>query len=145
MRDGQFEFLSPKGEEGFREDTQFRGKLVDDQLEGAASSPNGVSWQWKGQKAPVLKREVSPKWGKPIRLFNGKNFAGWKFSDPSRAAVWRVVNGTLIKNGNGSEIITTGKFEDFKLHLNFKCEPKANSGVYLRGRYEVQIETDSAD
>lgn len=145
MKNGALEFLSPKGEEGFRQDTLFTGKLVDGQLEGTASSSNGVSWQWTGQRAPELKREEPPKWGKPIRLFNGKNFAGWKFSDPSRAAVWKVENGLLVKNGNGSEIITDSKFEDFKLHIDFKCGPEANSGVYLRGRYEVQIETDSAD
>lgn len=145
MKNGALEFLSPKGEEGFRQDTLFTGKLVDGRLEGTASSSNGVSWQWTGQRAPELKREEPPKWGKPIRLFNGKNFAGWKFSDPSRAAVWKVENGMLVKNGNGSEIITDSKFEDFKLHIDFKCGPEANSGVYLRGRYEVQIETDSAD
>lgn len=145
MRNGALEFLSPKGEEGFREDTLFSGKPVDGQLEGTASSSNGVSWHWTGQRAPALKREGPPKWGKPIRLFNGRNFAGWKFSDPSRAAVWKVENGMLVKNGNGSEIITDSKFEDFKLHIEFNCGPKANSGVYLRGRYEVQIETNSAD
>lgn len=144
MKDGELEFLSPKEEEGFSEDTWFKGKVVGDQLEGTTSDPTGISWQWTGRRAPALEREGPPKWGKPIRLFNGKNFAGWRFKDPSRASVWKVENGTLVKNGNGSEIITTSKFEDFKLHIEFNCGPKANSGVYLRGRYEVQIETDSA-
>lgn len=145
MKDGELEFLSPKGEEGFSGDTLFAGRVMGSQLAGTATSPNGVSWQWSGQRAPTLQRKAPPKWGKPIRLFNGKNFAGWRFSDPSRAAIWKVEHGMLIKNGNGSEIITTRKFEDFKLHIDFRCGPKANSGVYLRGRYEVQIETDSAD
>jgi 3-keto-disaccharide hydrolase len=30
------------------------------------------------------------------------------------------------------------------LHIEFNCDPKSNSGIYLRGRYEVQVETDSA-
>ncbi|HTG63018.1 MAG TPA: DUF1080 domain-containing protein [Terriglobia bacterium] len=47
--------------------------------------------------------------------------------------------------GPVADIITTSKFEDFKLHLEFECGPKSNSGAYLRGRYEVQIETDSAE
>lgn len=51
----------------------------------------------------------------------------------------------LVKNGWGSDIITRSKFDDFKLHVEFNCGPMSNSGVYLRGRYEVQIETDSAD
>jgi len=42
-------------------------------------------------------------------------------------------------------LITTAKFQDFKLHVEFNCDPNSNSGVYLRGRYEVQVETDSID
>jgi hypothetical protein len=42
-------------------------------------------------------------------------------------------------------LINDSKFEDFKLHVEFNCGPTSNSGVYLRGRYEVQIETDSAN
>lgn len=145
FKDGEIEFLSPKGEEGFSDDTLFKGKLVDGQLVGTTTSPNGVSWQWIGRRAPALKRKGAPKWGKPVTLFDGKDFTGWRFSDPSRAARWTVEGGTLVSNGRGPEIITTSKFDDFKLHLEFECAPKSNSGVYLRGRYEVQIETDSAE
>lgn len=138
-------FLSPKGKEGYDENTFFKGKLVDGQLVGTASRPNGVTWQWTGQRAPALKREGTPKWGKPIRLFNGRNLDGWKFRKPSRGSIWKVEHGMLVEDGHGSELISKSKFEDFKLHLEFKCGPMSNSGVYLRGRYEVQMETDSAD
>jgi hypothetical protein len=143
LKQGQLEFLSPKGEEGFAEDTLFKGKLAGGQLVGTTSSPSGVFWRWTGRRAPSLKREGVPKWGQPITLFNGKDFAGWRFSDPRGASSWTIEDGTLVSNGNGPEIITTSKFEDFKLRLEFNCGPKSNSGVYLRGRYEVQIETDS--
>jgi hypothetical protein len=143
IKAGEIEFLSPKEEEGFANDTLFKGKLVDGQLVGSTTSPNGTSWRWTGRRAPALKRKGAPKWGKPLPLFNGKDFAGWRFSDPHRAKSWTVEDGTLVSNGHGPEIITTSKFEDFKLHLEFYCGPKSNSGVYLRGRYEVQIETDS--
>ena len=76
-------------------------------------------------------------------LFNGKDLTGWTFSDPSRAGRWKVEDGTLVSHGKIPDIITTSKFEDFKLHLEFNCGPQSNSGVYLRGRDEVQIETDS--
>ena len=46
-------------------------------------------------------------------------------------------------SSGAANIKTTAKFQDFKLHVEFKCDPDSNSGVYLRGRYEVQIETDS--
>jgi hypothetical protein len=38
--------------------------------------------------------------------------------------------------------MTEAKFQDFKLHVEFNCGPKSNSGVYLRGRYELQVEDD---
>jgi hypothetical protein len=46
--------------------------------------------------------------------------------------------------GRGSDLVTTAKFGDFKLHVEFKNGKSTNSGVYLRGRYELQIETDEA-
>jgi hypothetical protein len=54
-----------------------------------------------------------------------------------------VKDGNLTTPGNGPELISDDKFQDFKLHIEFKCDKDSNSGVYLRGRYEVQIETDS--
>jgi len=59
--------------------------------------------------------------------------------------VWKVEDGSLVSPGNGPELINDSKFEDFKLHVEFNCGANSNSGVYLRGRYEVQIETDSIE
>jgi hypothetical protein len=114
-------------------------------LLGTASTANGTSWPWTGRRAPTLSRNVAPRWGKPITLFNGKDFSGWRFSDAGGAKNWTVEDGTLVNHGHGGDIITISKFGDFKLHLEFQCGPKSNSGVYLRGRYEVQIETDSVE
>jgi len=143
MKAGEIEFVSPKGEEGFSEDMDFKGKVVGGQLVGTATGAGGTSWPWTGTRAPALKRSGAPVWGKPVTLFNGKDFTGWRFMDPSHAGNWRVEGGDLVTQGHGTEIITTAKFEDFKLHVEFNCGPQSNSGVYLRGRYEVQIETDS--
>jgi len=144
LKDGQLEFLSPKGEEGFRDDTLFKGKVLAGRLMGVATTAGGTSWHFNGRRAPALKRSGTPKWGEPVALFNGKDFSGWRFSG-AKHANWTVEDGTLVNDGHGADIITTSKFEDFKLHLEFNCGSKSNSGVYLRGRYEVQIETDSAD
>lgn len=143
LENGEIEFTAPI-DAGFDEGTVIKGKLAGAQLEGTATSPKGVSWQWTGQRAPALKETTAPHWGTPVQLFNGKDLSGWKFADQAHAAAWSVQDGTLVKNGNGSEIISIPKFKDFKLHVEFNCGPKANSGVYLRGRYEVQIETDSS-
>ena len=44
----------------------------------------------------------------------------------------------------GANIRTTRKFGDFKLHIEYNCPGDGNSGVYLRGRYEVQVEYEKA-
>jgi hypothetical protein len=48
----------------------------------------------------------------------------------------------LVSPGHGPKLITDAKFEDFRLHVEFNCAPGSISGVYLRGRYELQIEED---
>ena len=143
VSNGHLTFVSPKEEEGAAADMVFEGTLVGDRLSGTVNGPDGKTWQWSGPHAPALKRTHPPKWGKPIALFNGKDLAGWKMSEPNSEKVWKVENGELISPGNGPELINDSKFEDFKLHVEFNCGPDSNSGVYLRGRYEVQIETDS--
>lgn len=135
--------LSVPKDEGLPEGTQLHGRLAGRGLAGTLTTPDGASWPWTGQPAPALARKGAPRWGKPMRLFDGRDLAGWTFTDPTQARAWSVEGGTLVKHGRGSEIVTTSKFRDFKLHLEFNCGPMANSGVYLRGRYEVQIATNS--
>jgi hypothetical protein len=77
-----------------------------------------------------------------MKLFNGKDLTGWKMSKRGPPE-WTVQNGNLVSPGNGPELTSDAKFQDFKLHVEFNCGKNANSGIYLRGRYEVQIETES--
>ena len=139
---GQITFVSPKDEEDRKDDMVFVGTLSGQKLSGTTSGQDGTPWRWTGERAPDLKIRVEPTWGKPTSLFNGKDLSGWRPSDPNATATWKVENGTLVSPGHGPELITDAKFEDFKLHIEFNCAPKSNSGVYLRGRYELQIEDD---
>jgi hypothetical protein len=139
---GQITFVSPKDEEDRKDDMVFVGTLSGQKLSGTTSGQDGTPWRWTGERAPDLKIRVEPTWGKPTSLFNGKDLSGWRPSDPNATATWKVENGTLVSPGHGPDLITDAKFEDFKLHVEFNCAPKSNSGVYLRGRYEVQIEDD---
>ena len=142
LANGHLTFVSPKEEEDRPDDMVFQGTLVGQTLSGTLNGLNGVTWQWTGKRAPALKRSGAAKWGKPIQLFNGKDLSGWKMSGPGKSA-WKVENGTLVSPGEGPELVSEGKFEDFKLHVEFNCGANSNSGIYLRGRYEVQVETDS--
>ncbi len=82
-----------------------------------------------------------PEWGQPITLFNGRDLAGWKtFGEPNN---WKVIDGELVNTARGANLRTEAEFKDFKLHVEFNIPPpQGNSGVYLRGRYEIQIISD---
>ena len=144
LSNGKLSFVSPKEEEASPTDMIFHGSLLGQTLSGTVNGPDGKTWQWTGQRAPTLARSGTPKWAKPIPLFNGKDLSGWRMEGPGTTR-WKVENGLLITPGSGPELISNSKFEDFKLHVEFNADPDSNSGVYLRGRYEVQVETDSLD
>jgi hypothetical protein len=136
-------FVSPKEEEGSKTDLVFDGQLTGETLSGTAKGPNGAAWTWTGKRAPTLTRPANIKWGEPVTLFNGRDFAGWTFDNPAKTSSWVVENGWLVNKSAGSNIATERNFQDFKLHIEFNCPTNANSGIYLRGRYEVQVEDDS--
>jgi len=143
IQGNQIQFVSPKEEEDSRSDLAFEGRLADGVLSGAAQGPNGIAWTWIGKRAPALKAPATVTWGKHITLFNGRDFAGWVFDNPGKAASWSVEKGRLVNKAAGSNIVTDQRFKDFKLHVEVNCPTNANSGIYLRGRYEVQVEDDS--
>ncbi|HEY6129884.1 MAG TPA: DUF1080 domain-containing protein [Candidatus Acidoferrum sp.] len=144
VANGKLTFVSPKEEEAMPTDMVFEGTLAGKTLSGKVNGPNNTTWEWTGARAPLLERKTMPKWGKAIALFNGKDLTGWKMSAAGKNE-WKVENGILVKPAGGPELISDAKFDDFKLHVEFKCGQASNSGVYLRGRYEVQIETDSIE
>jgi hypothetical protein len=78
-------------------------------------------------------------WGEPVTLFNGKSLDGWQPLGRGDSQ-WSAAGGVLQNAKSGANLVTVGKFDDFKLHLEFRVPKGANSGVYLRGRYELQID-----
>jgi hypothetical protein len=97
-----------------------------------------------GVPAPALQRNPPAAWADAEPLFNGKDLTGWEPTDPSHNN-WAVENGDLVNRSRGANLRGTRKFDDFKLHIEFNCPDDGNSGVYLRGRYEVQIEYEPLD
>jgi len=78
--------------------------------------------------------------GRWISLFDGKTTDGWAIRNPSQASYWVAENGELDNRGqSGSDIHTTWTFNDCDLHIEFKYPKDSNSGVYLQGRYEIQV------
>jgi hypothetical protein len=93
-----------------------------------------------GVRAPELKRAEPKTWTKPEPLFNGKDLAGWEPIGDIANNHWSVKDGLLINEAHGANLKTTRQFDDFKVHYEVNCPDGGNSGFYLRGRYEVQLE-----
>ncbi len=113
--------------------TVFKGKLDGSyQVEGDANKIH-----WAGVRAPKL--QENPKKlheGPPVELVN------WKPLDPERKAVWSFKNGTMVNSPGASDLVSDQKFWNFKLHAEYRIGKGSNSGIGLRGRYEVQIFDD---
>ena len=107
--------------------------------------------EFTGKRIPPLPARpdlAKVKYGKPIELFNGKNLDGWKLTSPGQTSGWSVKDGILVNNPVQREgerhisygnLRTEAEFEDFNLKLEVKVAKGENSGVYLRGIYEVQV------
>ena len=118
---------------------QWRVMVKDRKLSGQA--PDG---QLSGFPAPALNRPTPAAWSAPDPLFDGHDLNGWTPDNPA-ANHWTAENGELQNLEAGANISTTRKFSDFKLHIEYNCPRGGNSGVYLRGRYEVQVEYEPED
>lgn len=134
--DNGFTFSIPPQWEPEGPDMKFEGKMVGGRLEGTMVYTDGSATTWKGVKSPKLDYEANPEWDKPIDLFNGKDLTGWSTNGKNQ---WIVQDGILTSPKQGSNLISDQKFMDFKLHAEFRYPEGSNSGIYLRGRYEVQI------
>jgi len=108
-------------------------------IAGIQKREDGVSGQIAGVPAPALNRKPPAAWTSPEPLFNGKDLTGWQPDNPSTNH-WKAINGELVNEAAGANIRTTRKFDDFKLHIEYNCPNLGNSGVYLRGRDEIQVE-----
>jgi hypothetical protein len=100
---------------------------------------------WTGVRAPEIRDHDDGSWkpGKPIELFDGKDLTGWHTRLEGRDIGWKVTNG-LLNNGNAGvpDLVSDAKFWNFTLHVEYRIGKGSNSGVGLRGRYEIQILDD---
>jgi hypothetical protein len=136
FKDGELRFAIPPQWERVDGNLVVAGRLDADRLEGTMTLGDGQPVKWTGVRAPSLRRAAAPRWDAPVRLFNGRDLTGWHADGANE---WESAAGVLHNRKSGGNLITDRLFEDFKLHLEFRYPKGGNSGVYLRGRYEVQI------
>jgi hypothetical protein len=149
LRDGKLYFEAVRNPSGEKPVDQFVASVEGDNLTLRLEGPQRA--QATGMRQPPLPPAPDlsrVRWGAPVKLFNGKDLSGWRLTNPSVKSGWSVEAGVLmnrtpdrhatqpVRYGN---IRTEREFEDFNLTLDFRSPPGGNSGVYLRGIYEVQV------
>ncbi len=116
------------------------GKLVGELTTGA----NKVSWV--GVRPPTWGKYNANgphRFGEPVVLFNGKDLTGFRFQYADQPPGWAVTDGILTNADKpGNNIISERQFKDFRVVMEYKLEKESNSGLYLRGRYELQVLDD---
>jgi hypothetical protein len=100
--------------------------------------------EWSGVRAPALPDRDDGSWkkGEPVSLFDGHDLMGWLPQIPLRPLGWSVKDGMLINSAVSNNLVSEKKFWNFILHTEFRIGPRSNSGIGLRGRYELQIVDD---
>jgi hypothetical protein len=138
FKDGAMRFAIPPQWERVDGDVVVTGTLDGDRMSGTMAIGSNAPLRWTAVRAPSLRRASPPRWDAPAPLFNGRDLSGWRAV--GGANEWEAAPGGVLRNRkSGGNLVTEATFDDFKLHLEFRYPAGGNSGVYLRGRYEVQI------
>jgi len=120
------------------EDGKFKGTF---EIEGDPSS----YLEWTGVRAPALPERDDGSWkrGDPVVLFDGRDLGRWEAVPPAHLSGWVVKDGALTALPGAVDLISDKKFSNFVVDAEYRIEPHSNSGIGLRGRYEVQIADDA--
>ncbi|HEX3450226.1 MAG TPA: DUF1080 domain-containing protein [Isosphaeraceae bacterium] len=138
-------FTIPPQWERRTDDLHFTATLDHGILRGETTDETGRRLTWEGNRAPSLARTHVSSWGEPVDLFNGHDLTGWRPRNGTSKNGWVVRDGILTNATPGNDLVTERKFDDFKLHAEFRYPKGSNSGIYLRGRYEMQVEDNYGD
>jgi hypothetical protein len=137
FKDGEMRFAIPPQWERVEGNLVVTGKLEGDRLSGTMALGSQAPLRWTAVRAPSLRRAAAPQWTAPAPLVSGRDLTGWRAV--GGANEWETVDGVLRNKKSGGNLVTDATFDDFKLHVEFRYPAGGNSGVYLRGRYELQI------
>jgi len=121
------------------------GTSTDGEARGTIAGRTHGTFEWKQT------RRISPELGKAppvgaIVLFDGKNLDQWRHREEGKPVKWKVLPEGVMEV-SGGDFLSGEKFLDERVHLEFRLpymraafgQGRANSGVYVQGRYEVQV------
>jgi len=135
-------FSLPPGNNGQK--TVHRAKVAGGQLVGTATTGTRTV-NWVGVRPPkwgTYNANGKHKLGQPVELFDGQSLDSWEVQFKDRPSGWGVVDGAMTNEAHANNLVSKQKFDNFKIHAEYKVAAQSNSGIYLRGRYELQVLDD---
>jgi len=120
---------------------EFRAHVQGSVLRGSVDE-NGHQVVWTGARPPAwppANANGAHSYGAAVELFDGKSLDAWGVQDRSKPMGWTVVDGAMTNGANANNLVSRAKFKDFKVHAEYRLVADSNSGIYLRGRYELQV------
>jgi len=121
---------------------RFEGTVRGDRIEGTTLAPDGAALKFTAVRAPALPQS-KPRWRAATPLMNGRDLAGFTPRSGEHPGCWSVRGGVLAATPPCVDLVSEAAFGDFRLHAELRFPPGSNSGIYLRGRYEVQLQDDA--
>jgi len=121
-----------------------RAKLEGDKLVGThMDRDRAVNWVGvRPPKWPAVNANDKHNYGKPVELFDGKSYDAFNPQSGEKVTNWSVEAGVLTNAPPASNLVSKQKFKDFRIQAEYKLAEGSNSGIYLRGRYELQVLDD---
>ncbi len=115
---------------------------------GGGEPPTERQVNWIGVPTPTwpaANASAPQKFGTPVVLFDATapSMDAWGVQFPERPVNWSVVEGLLQNQPPANNLVSKQRFGDFKLEAEYRLSAKSNSGLYLRGRYEMQLFDDA--
>jgi hypothetical protein len=124
----------------------YTARLAGGKLEGTMTreGQNEAATKFTGVRAPEITEKDDGSWkkGTPVELFDGKDLKGWHALVPGAEMKWTVTDAVLKNAPPTTDIVSDQKFWNFEAHVEFRIVEHSNSGIGLRGRYEIQILDD---
>ena len=122
-------------------------RLEDGKLKGTFEIEGDPSTylEWTGVRAPALAEKDDGSWkrGDPVVLFNGRDLTGWQAVPPGAPDGLGGQRRSADRMAGAPDLISEKKFTNFVVDAEYRIGPHTNSGIGLRGRYEVQIADDA--
>jgi len=140
---GELVFALPPGRNN-APSPEYHAKLQGEKLVGSVQLANRkVDFVGtRPPKWPPADANASHTFGKPVDLFDGKSMDAWDVQDKSKPMGWVIEEGAMTNTPPANNLVSKQKFKDFKIHAEYKLTQGSNSGIYLRGRYELQVLDD---